>query len=216
MLRHPHLMPYTRGDGRLNCITRSDGTTPYFPGREGWCEGRVDGKMPTVDDTRLLLEDREDRVLIVRNGESEGGWRLPGCAAVESFGGDAIDCGNVIECLSDHAEAELGVRPPWMSWLTDRHRHTPGVGSGEHIRRVYAHRLQRASADDSAALVAESGGDDARWVDRSELESLARAGELEEGSEELRWLEMWQVSVKAVPTPALAGLCFHIDAVAAL
>ena len=31
-------------------------------------------------------------------------------------------------------------------------------------------------------------------VDRSELESLARAGELEEGSEELRWLEMWQVS----------------------
>ena len=62
VLRHPHLMPYTRGDGRLNCITRSDGTTPYFPGREGWCEGRVDGKMPTVDDTRLLLEDREEGV----------------------------------------------------------------------------------------------------------------------------------------------------------
>ena len=90
-MRHPHLMPYHRGDGRVAATTYADGSQPYFPEREPWTEGRVDAKMPVIDDCCLVLEDRSERVLLVREG---GTWQLPRCPAVETAGGDNLDCGN--------------------------------------------------------------------------------------------------------------------------
>jgi hypothetical protein len=136
-LRHPHLMPYTRGDGRVAATTFTDGSQPYFPERPGWMTGRVDAKMPVVDDVRVVLEDRSDRVLLVRMPGDAEQWQLPGCPAVETPGGDNLDCGNVIGCVTDHLTESLGVTLPWMSWIHDHLLSTPDEGSGEHMTRVY-------------------------------------------------------------------------------
>jgi hypothetical protein len=87
------------------------------------------------------------------------------------------------------------LRPRWMSWLTDMHRHTPRAGSGEHLRRVYAHRLPEATAASQARSIERSVSDGrVRWVRHRELLALAKQGELENGAEELKWLGMWQRS----------------------
>ena len=70
--------------------------------------------MPVIDDCCLILEDRSERVLLVREG---GTWQLPRCPAMETAGGDNLDCGNVIGCLTDHIAETLGVAVPWMSWV---------------------------------------------------------------------------------------------------
>ena len=236
-LRHPHLMPYTRGDGRVAATTYGDGTSPYFPERAPYTKGRVDAKMPVVDDVRVVLEDRNGRILLVRRAaaaaatgrgaaevgaegggeeeeeeeeeeDDEGCWQLPGCAAVETAGGDNLDCGNVIGCVTDHIEQGLGVKIPWMSWIHDYHQigltrpgeNDEGAGTAacEHMTRVYGHRLEpeREAADlagvervaASSSSAANGGG--VRWVTREQL-----AGRLEHDGEEASWVAMWQDEV---------------------
>ena len=43
--------------------------------------------MPVIDDCCLILEDRSERVLLVREGAT---WQLPRCPAMETAGGDNL------------------------------------------------------------------------------------------------------------------------------
>lgn len=180
LLRHPHLMPYTRGDGRVAATTYADGTQPYFPDRAPVLKGRVDAKMPVVDVTQLVLEDRSSRVLLVR--DASGNWGLPGCDAVETKGGDNLDCGNVIGCLTDHVSDTLGVAVPWMSWI---HDHVVSAGSADHLTRVYGTRLEPAF---EAAAVRAASSVGAKWASAAELAQLV-------GPDVAQWVRMWQEQI---------------------
>jgi hypothetical protein len=76
-----------------------------------------------------------------------------------------------------------------MSWIADRKTQLPT--GGEHLLRVYAHRVDEGwVAPAKLVAAAESGA--ARWCDASELHAKAAAGELACGGDEAVWLRMWQ------------------------
>ena len=143
-------------------------------------KGRVDAKMPVVDVTQLVLEDRSSRVLLVR--DASGNWGLPGCDAVETKGGDNLDCGNVIGCLTDHVSDTLGVAVPWMSWI---HDHVVSAGSADHLTRVYGTRLEPAF---EAAAVRAASSVGAKWASAAELAQLV-------GPDVAQWVRMWQEQI---------------------
>ena len=101
---------------------------------------------------------------------------------METVGGDNLDCGNVIGCLTDHIVETLAVTVPWMSWIFDEHVLTPRQGSGEHLTRVYGHRLE---LEREAADLAKLATHRVRWAS---IEELQRFGTQQEQC----WVAMWQ------------------------
>ena len=159
-----HLVPYHRGDGRYAAI-------------------REDGPVGGVDAARLLIEDRDGKVLVV--GNDADGWRLPEFAAAEDATAGILDVCNVMGSVVAQARDRLGLQLPWLSWLLDLSDPAEGEEeAGEWRCRVYGHRL------DSAAPDAADGR--ARWLSVEGLDELASAGRLASGADVLKWLHMWR------------------------
>ena len=162
-----HLVPYHRGDGKYAAVR--------------------DSPMSPVDEARLLIEDSEGRVLLLRNGE--GCWSLPKFTAAEDESARILDACNVMGSVIAQAREQVGLRLPWLSWLLDLPGCAPAGHAGEWRCRVYGHRLLSAEPE----LVGE-GGDtpERRWMSGAELDEAGTAGQLECGGAERRWLRMWQ------------------------
>ncbi len=162
-----HLVPYHRGDGQYAALR--------------------DGPVGGIDEARLLIEDSEGRVLLLRDGAD--GWALPRFAAAEDESASILDVCNVMGSVLAQARAQLGLRLPWLSWLLDLPGAAPGGGPGEWRCRVYGHRLPNAAPK----LVGEDGvAPEQRWLSAAELDEVGAAGQLEGGGEVRKWLRMWQ------------------------
>ena len=150
-----HLVPHHRGDGR------------YASLREGLVGG--------IDEARVLIEDDEQRVLLIRDGAD--GWALP-CFPAEEESGSILDACNVMGSVFEQARGRLGLQLSWLSWLLDLPGAAPD-GKGERRCRVYGHRLSGP---------APQIGVEHRWMSAAQLEEA----QLECGGQERRWLRMWQ------------------------
>lgn len=163
-----HLVPFHRGDGKYTAQ-------------------RDDGLVGGVDEVRMLIEDSEGRVLLLRDGGD--GWALPRCPALESEKGSVLDAGNVMESVIEYAREQLGLQLPWLSWLLDLPSCAPGGGNGEWRCRVYGHRLSGLAPE----IVGKTGkAAEHRWMSAMDLEEVASADQLECGGKERQWLHMWQ------------------------
>ena len=162
-----HLVPYHRGDGNYAALR--------------------DGPVGGVDEARLLIEDREEHVLLLR--DSAGGWALPRFAAAEDESASILDVCNVMGSVLTQAREQLGLRLPWLSWLLDLPGSAPDGGAGEWRCRVYGHRLTGTAPE----LVGKDGATpEHRWMSAAELDEVGSAGQLECGLEVRKWLRMWQ------------------------
>ena len=162
-----HLVPYHRGDGKYAAVR--------------------DGPVGGIDEARLLIEDCEGRVLVLRDGAD--GWALPRFAAAEDESAGILDVCNVMGSVIAQARQQLGVRLPWMSWLLDIPGAAPSGGAGEWRCRVYGHRLLSAEPE----LVGESGElPEHSWMSATDLKEAGSAGQFECAGEERQWLRMWQ------------------------
>ena len=159
-----HLVPYHRSDSKYAALR----------------EGPVGG----VDESRLVIEDTEDRVLLVSDDAEM--WRLPGFAAAEDETAGILDVCNVMGSVLAQAESQLGLRLPWLSWLQDLADAAPEDDTGQWRIRVYGHRLSAP-----APALAEAAPE-FRWMAVEELVELEEAGSLEFGADVLRWVHMWQ------------------------
>ena len=162
-----HLVPYHRGDGKYAAVRGAP----------------VGG----VDEARLLIEDSEGRVLLLREGAA--GWALPRFAAADDESAGILDVCNVMGSVLAQVRAQLGLGLAWLSWLLDLLGAAPGGGTGAWRCRVYGHRL--------SSLAPKLAGADAAapehcWMSAAELEEAGVAGRLECGGEECTWLRMWQ------------------------
>ena len=161
-----HLVPYHRGDGKYAAVR--------------------DGPVGGVDEARLLIEDSEGRVLVLRDGAD--GWALPRFAAAEDESASILDVCNVMGSVLEQVRQQLGLRLPWLSWLLDLPGSAPDGAAGEWRCRVYGHRLLSAAPK----LVGNGAAPGHRWMSAAELEEAGSAGQLECGGEEQEWLRMWQ------------------------
>ena len=162
-----HLVPYHRGDGKYAAVR--------------------DSPVGGVDEARLVIEDSEGRVLVLR--DRSDGWALPKFAATEAESAGILDVCNVMGSVIAQAREQLGLRLPWLSWLLDLPGSAPNTGAGEWRCRVYGHRLPSAEPE----LVGEGGkAPEHRWISAPELDEAKSAGQLECGGEERHWLRMWQ------------------------
>ncbi len=152
-----HLLPYHRGDGQYAAVR--------------------DVPVGGVDEGRLLIEDREGRVLVL--GDGEGSWALPRYAAAEDESAGILDVCNVMGSVLKQARAELGLPLPWLSWLQDVAGARPDGEAGEWRCRVYGHRLNDAAPEIGGAH---------RWLAAADLEAVT----LEDGASVRKWLRMWQ------------------------
>ena len=159
-----HLVPYHRGDGQYAAVR--------------------DEPVGGVDAGQLLIEDADERVLML--GSNESGWRLPRFDAGEDPSAHILDVCNVMGSVQAGALAQLGFMIPWLSWLQDT-----GLGpeeSGETRCRVYGHRLE-----ESAPEVSGPGASDGyAWLSAGELTDALADGLLLEGEDVMTWLHMWQ------------------------
>ena len=156
-----HLVPYHRGDGKFAAVR--------------------DVPVGGIDEGRLLIENNEDRVLVL--GDGAGNWALPRYAAEEDPSASILDVCNVMGSVLKQARDQLGLPLPWLSWLQDIAGRTPNGGAGEWRCRVYGHRLNDTAPDISL---------EHRWLAAADLEAAAAAGQLEDGEEVRKWLRMWQ------------------------
>ena len=156
-----HLVPYHRGDGKFAAVR--------------------DVPVGGIDEGRLLIENNEDRVLVL--GDGAGNWALPRYAAEEDPSASILDVCNVMGSVLKQARDQLGLPLPWLSWLQDIAGRTPNGGAGEWRCRVYGHRLNDTAPDISL---------EHRWMAAADLEAAAAAGQLEDGEEVRKWLRMWQ------------------------
>ena len=156
-----HLLPYHRGDGKFAAVR--------------------DVPVGGIDEGRLLIENSEDRVLVL--GDGAGNWALPRYAAEEDPSASILDVCNVMGSVLKQARDQLGLPLPWLSWLQDIAGKTPDGGADEWRCRVYGHRLNGTGPDISL---------EHRWLTAIDLETTAAAGQLEDGEEVRKWLRMWQ------------------------
>ncbi len=162
-----HLVPFHRGDGKYAAIR--------------------DGLVGGIEEARILIEDSEQRVLVLRDGAD--GWALPRFAAAEEEAGTILDVCNVMGSVLEQVRAQLGLRLPWLSWLLDLPGTAPDGGNGEWRCRVYGHRLPGPAPQ----VVGENGAaPEHRWMSAAQLEEVAAADQLECGGKERQWLRMWQ------------------------
>ena len=156
-----HLVPYHRGDGKFAAVR--------------------DVPVGGIDEGRLLIENNEDRVLVL--GDGAGNWALPRYAAEEDPSASILDVCNVMGSVLKQARDQLGLPLPWLSWLQDIAGRTTNSGADEWRCRVYGHRLNGTAPDISL---------EHRWLAEADLEAAAAAGQLEDGEEVRKWLRMWQ------------------------
>ncbi|MDP6873747.1 MAG: phytanoyl-CoA dioxygenase family protein [Alphaproteobacteria bacterium] len=162
-----HLVPYHRGDGRYAAVR--------------------DEPVGGIDEARVLIEDSEEKLLVV--GNESNGWRLPAFAAAEDATASILDVCNVMGSVVTQASAQLGVQLPWLSWLDDFRGLGDHDGKDECRCRVYGHRLPTAAPELKLASGLEQ---QYRWMSAEDLEQADAAGLLENGPEVLHWLRMWQ------------------------
>ena len=162
-----HLVPYHRDDGQFAAVR--------------------DEPMGGVDEGMLLIEDGDDKVLVL--GNDTKGWQLPAYAASEDKTAGILDVCNVMGSVVGQARDQLGFQLPWLSWLADIPDTAPDEETAPQRCRVYGHRLQ-ASAPTVIAL--EGSTRQPRWMSAEELQEAHDAGLLERGGDVLTWLRMWQ------------------------
>ena len=162
-----HLVPNHRSDGKFAALR--------------------DGPVGGVDEARVLIEDNDDRVLLLR--DDADCWALPRYEASEDESAGILDVCNVMGSVLVQAREQLGLRLPWLSWLIDVSRSVDNVGSDEWRCRVYGHRLENVEPQ---LLIESSAVSEYRWTSAAELEELGSDGQLECGGEERQWLRMWQ------------------------
>jgi hypothetical protein len=160
-------VPYHRGDGRYAAIR--------------------DEPVGGVDEGRLLIEDSEEKVLVL--GNDTDGWRLPKYAAAEDATAGILDVCNVMGSVTGQAREQLGLQLPWLSWLADLADPAPDGGADQWRCRVYGHRLPVAAR--ALDTVKDLTGQ-YRWMSADDLAGANAAGLLERGAEVLEWLRMWQ------------------------
>ena len=158
-----HLVPYHRNDGRCAAIQ----------------EEPVD----CIEDGMLLIEDSRGNVLVL--GNDNDGWRLPKFAAKEDATAGILDACNVMGSVVEGARNQLGLNLPWLSWLADLSGPAEVEMDNEWRCRVYGHRLETKTP------VLEMA-DGYRWMSCDTLEESASNGLLEQGTDVLQWLHMWQ------------------------
>jgi ectoine hydroxylase-related dioxygenase (phytanoyl-CoA dioxygenase family) len=162
-----HLVPYHRGDGRFAALR--------------------DEPVGGIDEARVLIEDSDEKVLVL--GNDTDGWQLPGFAAAEDETAGILDVCNVMGSVVTQAREQLGLQLPWLSWLVDLADTGENGDTAEWRCRIYGHRLQAAAP----ALDPETDTPPAyRWMSADELEEANSADLLERGDEVLQWLRMWQ------------------------
>ena len=153
---------------------------------------RSDGKFAAVrdvpvggiDEARLVIEDSQGRVLLLRCGDDD--WALPRFAASEDESAHILDVCNVMGSVLAQARDKLGLVLPWLSWLLDLPGSAPDGRTGEWRCRVYGHRLPGVAPE----LVGEAP--EHCWMTAAQLEEAGSAGQLECGGQERTWLRMWQ------------------------
>ena len=158
-----HLVPYHRNDGRCAAIQ----------------EKPVD----CIEDGMLLIEDSRGNVLVL--GNDNDGWRLPKFTAKEDATAGILDACNVMGSVVEGARNQLGLNLPWLSWLADLSGPAEVEMDNEWRCRVYGHRLETKTP------VLEMA-DGYRWMSCGTLEESASNGLLEQGTDVLQWLHMWQ------------------------
>jgi hypothetical protein len=162
-----HLVPYHRGDGQYAALR--------------------DGPVGGVDEAQLLIEDSEERVLVL--GDDADGWRLPRYAAAEDQTAGILDVCNVMGSVVKQAHQQLGLQLAWLSWLQDLSSSAPDGVPGEWRCRVYGHRLQTAAP----GLTTENDPPlQHHWMSMDELDEAESAGRLENGAQVRKWLHMWR------------------------
>lgn len=158
------LVPYHRGNGRYGAVR--------------------DVPVGGIDEARLLIEDRQGRILVLLDGTA--GWALPRYAAAEDATAGILDVCNVMGSVQTQAQTQLGLPLPWLSWLQD---FTEARGTAAERRcRVYGHRLSSAAPD----LAAADGTLEHSWMSAAQLDAATAAGRLDRGQEVQKWLRMWQ------------------------
>ena len=157
-----HLVPYHRGDGQFAAVR--------------------DEPVGGVDEGRLLIEDGDEKVLVL--GNDAEGWRLPKYAASEDATAGILDVCNVMGSVVTHGREELGLQLSWLSWLTDLIDEAPDSDAAQWRCRVYGHRLP----EDATPEIPCSH----RWMSADDLAEAETAGRLERGTDVLEWLRMWQ------------------------
>ena len=162
-----HLVPYHRGDGQYAALR--------------------DGPVGGIDEARLLIEDSEEKVLVL--GSDNNGWQLPQFAAAEDASAGILDVCNVMGSVITQTRDQLGLHLPWLSWLIDVNDVAPDGGAGEWRCRVYGHRLRDAAPElDSESDLTHQY----RWMSAEELAEVNSAELLKCGAGTLDWLRMWQ------------------------
>lgn len=159
-----HLVPYHRDDGQYAALR--------------------DGAVGGVDEGQLIIEDSEDRLLVIEDGADS--WRIPRFAATEDDSAGILDVCNAMGSVLAQTRAQLGLQLPWLSWLLDLPESTADGDSRQWRCRVYGHRLQSPAP----ALSGESPQH--RWLSRDDLDEMVAVGLLESGEQVRHWLQMWQ------------------------
>ena len=159
-----HLVPYHRNDGRYAAIEEKP--------------------VNCIEEGQVLVEDIEGKILLLRHGAN--GLRLPKFDAAEDTTAGILDACNVMGSIMQGAEEQLGLKLPWLSWLADLSSNAKEVDGGEWRCRVYGHRLK----DVASPLTQPS--DQYAWMTADQLEEAHLAGQLMDGADTLKWLQMWQ------------------------
>ena len=162
-----HLVPYHRGDGRFAALR--------------------DEPVGGVDEARVLIEDSDDKLLVL--GNPADGWRLPLFAAAEDASAGILDVCNVMGSVIAQTREQLGLHLPWLSWLADLADTGQDGDAGPTRCRVYGHRLPTAAPGLDPA---EGRAPPHRWMSADDLDEAHSAGLLEDGEAALKWLRMWQ------------------------
>ena len=165
-----HLIPHHRGDGKFAAVR--------------------DEPVGGVDEAQLLIEDSEERVLLL--GDEYSLFRLPRVSASEDATARILDVCNVMGSVVAGIDEDTGLKLPWLSWLSDVTPDDMPDASAEWRCRVYAHQLKSAGPE-----IAGADGEVKPhcWVNASELAALVEGGSVEAGEQVLKWLHMWQHEV---------------------
>jgi hypothetical protein len=177
-----HLVPYHRSDGQYAALR--------------------DEPVGGVDEAELLIEDSEEKVLVL--GNDADGWRLPKFLAKEDSSAGILDVCNVMGSVLAQTRDQLGLQLPWLSWLADlvdserdcetrdgdtRDSDTGNDKIGEWRCRVYGHCLQAVAPE---VKTAEDSSRQHCWMSADKLDDVNSAGLLDHGGDVLKWLRMWQ------------------------
>lgn len=159
-----HLVPYHRGDGRFASIQEKP--------------------VNCIEEAQVLIEDKDERILFVRNEKGE--WELPRCDAAEDESASILDACNVMGSVIDNLKVYHSINIPWLSWLTDVVHYQDEEGHNEIRCRVYGHRADCPTVDFDHAKK------EYIWMSREEIEKGAKKDKILSKNDVIRWIAMWQ------------------------